>query len=152
MTSAIHRLPLWARIGALGYWGAFAVWTLWAARQPGLVAPGSRPPYPWQRVVWTWGVLAVATAVLVATLAMPRVRHFWARLLLALALSFLFFAEEGLTASSDQSGEYYVPGEFALVTTGVLLVWMLGYACWKWSRRSGSAQDGAKRGPTGART
>jgi hypothetical protein len=110
------------RYGLVLYWLAFAVYTLDAARNPGLLLPGAPAPYPWRGVLATWLALAVLTGGLHAILR-PRTFHrSWARLAWALAYSIVLLAASFVTFVTDLPGFFYVPGMFALITPLALLL------------------------------
>ena len=67
------------RYGLVLYWLVFAMYTLYAARNPGFVAPGTRVPYPWGGVLVTWAVLGVLTGILYAILRPRTFRRDWGR-------------------------------------------------------------------------
>jgi hypothetical protein len=110
------------RYALVGYWLAFALFTLDAARHPGLVSDPASVPYPWRGVVTTWIILAVLTAILYAILRPRTFRWQPARLGIGLLYSCVLLFLTFLMFVTDMPGYVYVPGYFALATFGAMLL------------------------------
>jgi hypothetical protein len=125
------------RNGLVAYWLLFAVYTLYAAKHPGLVSDSAAVPYPWRGVVTTWIILAVATGILYAILRPPTFRGQGARLGLALLYSLVLILLAFVTFVTDMPGYVYVPGFFALSTFAALLLLAVGTAAFRLLRPAG---------------
>lgn len=127
----------WRRYGLGVYWLIFAIYTLQAARDPGLVVHRDAARYPWLGVVATWIELALEVALL-GWILRPRTYHrSWGRLAAALAVYAVLAVQSVITSMTDLPGYSYVPGQFHMLTFVVLTVFMLTSA----ARTSGAASD-----------
>jgi len=123
------------RYGLLGYWTVFAVWTLRAGQQPGLVPPGVVISYPWWGVLWTWMILAVEVAIFYAILRPRTFSGSLGRLGIAVLFSLCLAIWEVMFIDTDMPGFAYMPGTFALVTTAILAMWTVATAAFQWVGR-----------------
>ena len=120
------------RYGFLGYWAVFAIWTLRAGQQPGLVPPGVVISYPWLGVLMTWTILGVEVCILYAILRPRTSQGSLRRLGAALLFSFCLAVWEVMSIATDMPGFAYMPATFALVTTAILGVWTGVTAAFQW--------------------
>jgi len=112
------------RFGWIAYWLAFVVYTLDAARDPGLVTNPESVSYPWPAALFTCLLFGLQTAALNATLRPLSPTPSWQRVVGASGLALLFAALSLLTTVTDMPGYYYSPGLFAL--TNVIVVPLVG--------------------------
>lgn len=114
------------RYGLLVHWLLFALLTLRAARDPGLVPEGAEVPYPWRGVAVTWAILALFSGALQLILRPRTFRRSWGRLLGALAFSLALLLGTVATTVTDLPGHAYVPAAYAFVTFAALALTTLG--------------------------
>ena len=108
-------------------WFAFAIYTLDAGRNPGLVRNPDLVPYPWTAVFLTWLVLA-AQAFSIAALLRPRALGRRARLWPTAGWLGLQSAVGVALTVTDMPGYYYVPTLFAFTAFVIVLGTALGHS------------------------
>jgi hypothetical protein len=111
-----QRARFWRRYGLAVYWLPFALYTVHAAHEPGLVVHRATAPYSWVGLIATWVNLALEVAFL-GWILKPRTFHrSWGRLAAALAVYAVLAELSVLTFTTDMPGYYYVPFYFHMVT------------------------------------
>ena len=114
------------RYGLAAYWVLFAAYTMYMAREPGLMLHPEQWTYPWASALAVCAVLAVLVTILHAILRPVSYRRSWGRLICALIYSVALVGLGLATVATDMPGHAYVPGIFSLAT--LLLVVILGAA------------------------
>lgn len=116
------------KYGLVFYWLGFAVYTLYMAQFPGLIARSTQWSYPWAAVFVVWALLAVLVGLLHLILRPRTYHHSWGRLMAALSFSTVLLILGAVSVVTDMPGYYYVPAMFSVVTMAAMLLFVIAQA------------------------
>lgn len=128
------------RYGLAVYWALFAAYTMYMAREPGLMVHPERWTYPWESALAVSAVLAVLVTILHAILRPVSYRRSWGRLFCALIYSVALVGLGLATIATDMPGHAYVPAIFSLATLALVVILgvvQIAVALWgHWNRHA----------------
>ncbi len=110
------------RYGLAIYWVAFAAFTAYVARSPGLMIHPEEWTYPWKSVLFIWALLAVLIGLLYLILRPVTYHRSWGRLASALIYAGALLVLGMFTVATDMPGHGYVPAIFGLVTFALVVL------------------------------
>src|SRR4051812_24657860 len=100
------------RYGFFAYWFAFAAYTAYLAKSPGLMIHPERWTFPWKSVLFIWALLAVLIGALHLILRPLTYRRSWGRLGSAAIYAAVLMLLGILTVATDMPGHFYIPAIF----------------------------------------